>query len=268
MVQSGRRKIREILIRTIPASLLHRIRMVRYANRMREGGENYEPEMELVRVLAGKKDCVADIGASLGWYTRILSEIVGPGGLVCSFEPMPYQFQILDFVRKRLKLENVNLMKAALSDTAQTMTMVAPKKLNGEPDLYLSHITINAIPDNHLTVEVRTKRFDDVELQIGRKFRFVKCDVEGHEFEVLAGARSILRDSQPSWMMEVWGDPDDPSDKGYKVFQLMQTEGYRAYVFENHVVKQRVHGERSRNGNYFFLKPSHLASVEARFSVR
>jgi len=265
MKESRDTTIRMVLKRVLPGSLLHRIRMRRYASRMKNGEENYEPEMKLVRVLAGNGDCVVDVGASLGWYTRMLSSVVGPTGLVCSVEPMPYQFKILDFIRKRLRLDNVRLVNAALSDSARTVTMTAPDQANGEPDLYRTHVVADRDPAGRSSFNVDTLRFDDLQKTLGRKIRFVKCDVEGHELSVLNGAASVLQDSQPSWLLEVWGDPDDPSAEGHKVFEAMAGHGYGTYLFDGSCVRERARGERSGNGNYFFLKSSHLPAVQAVF---
>jgi FkbM family methyltransferase len=265
MDQPGRVRLTPFLKRILPESVLLRIRMLRYARRMKDGTENYEPEMALVRLLAGSGRCVVDIGASLGWYTRILSHAVGPDGLVCSVEPMPYQFKILDFIRKRLNLDNVNLIHAALSDSSRTVTMVAPDQPNGEPDMYRTHVVSGDDSGSRRSFSVRTMRFDDLQRDLGRTIHFVKCDVEGHELSVLRGAESVLRDSQPSWLLEVWGDPDDPSEPGHSVFKVMAEHGYGTYMFNGHTVRQRGKGERSENGNYFFLKPFHLPAVEAGF---
>ena len=265
MSESRDTKTRTLLKRVIPGRLLHRIRMLRYASRMKDGEENYEPEMRLVRVLAGSGDCVVDIGASLGWYTRVLSHVVGPTGLVCSVEPMPYQFKILDFIRKRLRLGNVRLVNAALSDSARTVTMTAPDQANGEPDLYRTHVVADSAPGSRTSFNVDTMKFDDLQKTLGRKIRFVKCDVEGHELSVLNGAASVIRDSAPSWLLEVWGDPDDPSEEGHKVFEAMAGHGYGTYLFDGSSISERGRGDRSENGNYFFLKPSHLPAIKEVF---
>ena len=60
---------------------------------------------------------VFDIGANVGYYTLLASLLVGPGGKVFSFEPVPRN---LFYLRKHLamnRLKNVTVFEEAASDT-------------------------------------------------------------------------------------------------------------------------------------------------------
>jgi hypothetical protein len=50
---------------------------------------------------------VVDVGAHIGYYTWIFSELVGPSGKVISYEPSPENFPILVHNIKKKHLHNV-----------------------------------------------------------------------------------------------------------------------------------------------------------------
>ncbi|HTY59607.1 MAG TPA: FkbM family methyltransferase [Bacteroidota bacterium] len=256
--KSLRRRLREFL----PPEVTRRLQKIRYLSEMREGTGGYEPEMHVIRKLVRKGDCVADLGASLGWYTRFLSEVVGPGGMVMSFEPNIDNFEVLSHIRKRLRLDNVEVFNIAVSDTHGEKIMVVPRDDDtGESDAYMTRILS---PEDSGTrgdfFPSRTARLDEF---ADRPFSFIKCDVEGHESEVLTGARSVLA-GRPAWMIEVWGHPDrEPRAK--TVFARMAAEGYGAYILADDglTVRPRMSGETGPRGNYFFLRENHIAMIEA-----
>ena len=59
--------------------------------------------------------------------------------------------------------------------------------------------------------------------------RFIKCDVEYHEAEVLAGAERTLREDRPELLVE-WSTPR----RAYRerMFRLAQQLGYAIFQFE------------------------------------
>jgi hypothetical protein len=63
-----------------------------------------------------------------------------------------------------------------------------------------------------------------------RPVRFIKCDVEFHESEVLAGAERTLREDRPELLVD-WSTPR----RSYRerLFRLAQRLGYAIYQFES-----------------------------------
>jgi FkbM family methyltransferase len=254
-----RRKLKHML----PRAASRAIEKARYLSAMREGTDSYEPEMSIIHTLFKRGDCVADLGASVGWYTRFFAGLVGPEGLVCSCEPNAENFEVLTYIKKKLRLDNVNLFNVAVSNASGTATMIIPRNEDtGEPDTYRTQVvsaTSGAAGDDAITVQ--TSKLDDL---TRRTFAFIKCDVEGHEFDVLGGAASVLA-SGPAWMIEVWGHPDkDPKAK--ETFALMASTGYSAYILDETetALRERKPGEEGVRGNYFFLQAKHLPLLDLR----
>lgn len=71
-------------------------------------------------------DAVVDTGASIGVYTKLLSELVGTGGRVWSFEPLAETFDFLSNNVRALGLQNVGVVNCAVSDQDGTENMVIP----------------------------------------------------------------------------------------------------------------------------------------------
>ena len=53
-------------------------------------------------------------------------------------------------------------------------------------------------------IEIPVKTLDDVIGERNTKVSLVKCDTQGYEAHVLAGARTFLRQRIAPWFMEVW----------------------------------------------------------------
>jgi FkbM family methyltransferase len=64
----------------------------------------------------GPGDIVVDCGAGAGVEMRALSGLVGPSGRVLAVEPDPSAFRRLGKAARRLPLDNVTLVNAAVSD--------------------------------------------------------------------------------------------------------------------------------------------------------
>lgn len=68
-------------------------------------------------LLPNKGFHVADVGAYVGFWTRLSSRLVGCQGRVYGFEPDIRNFCVIKRVAKLCKLTNVQLLNIALGDT-------------------------------------------------------------------------------------------------------------------------------------------------------
>ena len=206
----------------------------------------YEPDT--VRVIASALkagDVFLDIGAHVGQYTLLASEIVGDSGSVHSFEPDPATFQWLSKNVYRNRLMNVTLNHCAVAGSS------------GSSIFYLS--TTENIGANSLspganfsgkTVEVGCTTVDAyvAEKRIGR-ISLMKIDVEGAELQVLEGAQSLLgRADRPRIVLEFSEAAQKRFDScNAKLVSLLCDLGYRLYkISENGVAEYKFHsGEDS-----------------------
>jgi FkbM family methyltransferase len=131
-------------------------------------------------------DVVLDIGANVGYFTRLMSTLVGEGGRVHAFEPSPSALRLLrENVRR---LENVQLHELAVSDTRGTSSFSIQE--HGDTS------SLGDDPGSNKVIRVQTDTLDNILGAAGR-IDLIKIDVEGYEYEVLRGALQIIREQQP-----------------------------------------------------------------------
>lgn len=158
---------------------------------------------------------VADVGAHIGYYTRLLSELVGPSGRVFAFEPEPENHAVLVANLAANRYRNVEASDAAVSDRVGTATLhLSPGSSN--------HSLLSGYTQAQGAREVRTVTLDSFLSDRGvERLDFVKIDVEGAEPLVLAGmlrtisrspALSMLVECNPQALACAGASPDDLLD--------------------------------------------------------
>lgn len=151
------------------------------------------PSVQACRRLIRPGMTVIDIGAHIGYYTRIFSELVGPTGRVLAFEAEPENFDLLHAHVSGAKYKNVEAFPYAVADSAG--------KLTG----HSNHSLVDGSPDSNGAREIETVSLD--EFLAGRgidRADFVKIDVEGAEPLVLAGMHeTIARSPQLAMLVEL-----------------------------------------------------------------
>jgi FkbM family methyltransferase len=158
----------------------------------------FEPEMSsLFMTLIRPNDIVLDVGANIG-CTSILF-----GGLakkVYSFEPSPTTFGYLQKNLSAANLLNVFAFNHGLGShtSSETLTFSSDNRSGGfvsnKLHLEAGHLTevITIVDGDSFLQEKNVDRVD-----------FIKIDVEGFELEVLAGLKSVLKNSSPLVILEM-----------------------------------------------------------------
>jgi len=250
--------VKLFLKRFLPPALVQYIRRYRYATNIRDC---WPEEMAIIQHLIDAGDKVIDIGANYGWFTGHFSRLVGQSGLVYSIEPVPSNYGILSHVIKKLGKTNVILLQYAVSNINETVKMGIPKNSVGYTDFYQASIR-DSVNDLDSQAVVEAKTLDSLVGDDSGHISFIKCDVEGHELQCLLGAKKVILNSHPAWLIEVLSDPDDPISNAYKVFELLRKDGYISFVYENSGLQERKQGEKKIN--YFFLQQSHIKSLASK----
>lgn len=149
-----------------------------------------------------------DVGANIGLIT-LYALLSGRFERAIAIEPDPWNRQILE---QNLEINGltgrVDVLAMAASDKAGTMNLHRDAKNLGahslEPGFSMSPV---AEP-----YEVSVARVDELVRDAGvaaADVSFVKIDVEGHEFSVLAGLSGLLGAAPPPIMIEVTFDAGD-----------------------------------------------------------
>jgi FkbM family methyltransferase len=153
----------------------------------------HEPALEnfIINVLQ-KGDCVIDVGAQFGLISVLLGKVVGNNGKVYSFEPSPYNYEVLNKVIIENNLENVSVYNNAIGNKKglSKFHQITPAGfMKIEKGYEIKERNFN---------EINEIRIDDfcIENNIG-KVDFIKIDVDGTDYEAIIGAERLLGSNAP-----------------------------------------------------------------------
>jgi FkbM family methyltransferase len=166
----------------------------------------FEPKtLKLYSKIVKPGDIVLDIGANIGAHTLPLARLVGDDGKVIAFEPTRYAFEKLS--------KNIGLNKDLSSRiTMHQVMLVAHESESLESEIYSSWPLFDSqksIHKDHLGQLMETAgavpmTLDQAIEKMQLKYiNFVKIDVDGHEYSVLAGSSSTLSQYRPVILMEL-----------------------------------------------------------------
>jgi FkbM family methyltransferase len=149
-------------------------------------------------------DVVLDIGANIGAHTLPLAALVGDEGRVLAFEPTAFAFHKLQAnIRLNPRFDRtihaLQVMLVADSNDSLDAEIFSSWPLTEEEGLHEHHRG-----QLMSTTGATSVSLDQVlkELAIDR-VDFVKMDVDGHEYDVILGARESLAKFRPRVLMEL-----------------------------------------------------------------
>jgi FkbM family methyltransferase len=180
--------------------------------------------LRLVNQLVRPGDVAIDVGAYRGIWTARLSKLVGRTGHVHAIEPVPANVAVLESVYGRKS--NVTIHPVALSDHADHLELYVPV-FDGHRVTALSSLAPRDVP--HDVMEVQVRPLDELFDDGSQRVDFIKCDVEGHELEVLRGASRILERSRPALVVEIEQRHRQGSIE--ETFDYLERFGYEGYCF-------------------------------------
>ncbi len=195
-----------------------------------EGG--LEPELLHLEALRLRPGVAVDVGANVGFFAYRLAALY----------PKVYAFEANADLLQDLHDFNpgtVEIRAEGVSSAEGELKLHIPV-LNGVPLVGWASLTPGNCPETneHLirTVHVRPLDAAGLEGPVG----FIKIDVEGHELEVLRGAREILRRDLPVLLVEIREANLAP------IRELLFPLGYRETTL------QALAGVDGMPGNYLF----------------
>ena len=134
---------------------------------------------------------VYDVGANVGYFSLLASELTGKEGQVYSFEPLPRNIKFLMKHKSLNNLNNIEVIEAAVSfQSGEALFDLGASSAMG----HLSEVG---------GLRVRMVSLDDLvsegELQPPE---YIKIDVEGAEYDVLRGAEKIIEKFRPTLFLD------------------------------------------------------------------
>lgn len=145
----------------------------------------YEPAASaLMRQQIRPGDTVVDVGANIGYFTVLMSKLVGEGGAVHAFEPAPENFALLQRNLAENHCKNVRAECKAVGAKSGGAQLYMSTKDNLDHRLYDSG-------DNRQCVAADMVSLDDYFPDHETGVDFIKIDVQGAEPAVLEGMSAL-----------------------------------------------------------------------------
>jgi FkbM family methyltransferase len=204
------------------------------------GAQEYEGRFQSAMLTAIRPgDVVWDVGANVGLYSSIFSQIVGPSGRVVAWEPSPVNLKRLNDTVP--PMSNVTVMPVALGDRERTVLFE-----QGDDSLGASSKIVDKPVDLSGVSSVKLLVGDEAVRSGGMAIpNVIKVDTEGYELDVLRGLSHTLQQHQVRAVcVEVHFGilterrlPNVPAD----IEQLLQSSGFSVtWSDPSHIVATRT----------------------------
>ncbi|HEX7846681.1 MAG TPA: FkbM family methyltransferase [Chitinophagaceae bacterium] len=199
-----------------------------------------------VQQLIKKGDHVVDLGANLGYYTKLFSKWAGEKGKVIAIEPVPLYMKIIRWTTRNCR--NVELIPYALGKENKKIHMVTPFHFGYlRAGLSQVHDDEGTKPENYeFSFEAEMVKASDLFAGFER-IDYFKCDIEGYEIVVLPEIMQTLLKFKPTIQLETWGDQKEA------VENLLAKNDFIKYQLNGESLEKVVPGVTELHGDFIFI---------------
>ena len=207
-----------------------------------------------IRKLLKRGDHVIDIGANLGYYSRLFAQLVGPDGKVFSVEPVTLFRNVLKINTSGFK--NTSIIPYALGEKDDfAITMGIPKS-----NRYLRHgltRVLNKDDNEPLEFTFSERMFTPVTL-FGKLTNcdYIKCDVEGYEIHIIPQLEFLIKPYQPIIQIEI-----EPVNRK-TISEFLATFTYRVFYLTGEMLFEVKENLEEIEGDLFFIPQNKMRLAE------
>jgi len=191
--------------------------------------KTHEPiSTKLVSKFLKKGMVCLDIGANIGYYVQLESNLIGSTGKIIAIEPSPKNFE---YLQKNIKLQehaNITAYNFAAGDTEGHLNFLIYENASNSGMI---------IPDGEQSkwpgeiIKVPVKIIDNFLDELGiEKIDFIRMDVEGYEFHIFEGMKKTLQNLKPIIQIEVHRSIMG-KDITKKWFEILKNYGYQVKYY-------------------------------------
>jgi FkbM family methyltransferase len=206
-------------------------------------------------------DVVFDVGANFGWFTALSGRLVGSGGKVHAFEPVP---RFVELVRETIALNHLEAVAClnasglgAFEGSFDVFTFVG---------LPMGHASATPLGrDDAVRHRCAVTTLDGYARSLAiERIAFIKVDVEGHERDVFIGGQETLARNDAIVIFEI--NKECLADRGLRaaaVWESLVEVGYTTlWELRNQGRPARVdHPSESETCNYLAAKPTAMGRL-------
>jgi len=209
--------------------------------------------IKLVLENVNEGDFVIDIGANVGLWSISLQKKVTTTGTVCAFEPVPSTF--LELQKATKNISNIVIKNIGISDRKGTEVILCDPIAIAPPGASLSR-TVKHIKniDQLEPVNVKLDTLDNIFYAKNESIKFIKIDVEGHEFNVIKGGVKTIAKYKPILFIEILREYwIDNKPNNLEVAQLLLEMGYKmSQVHQDKIVNDPMTFDINHENFLFF----------------
>lgn len=166
-----------------------------------------------------------DVGANIGNHSLFFSKI---SNKVFSYEPNPNSYELLKFNTRNAP--NISIYNIGISNRNEKQ-FLNESNFNIGDSAIVSSIAKQDIDKAGLTIhEIESFRLDDLQDFSNEEISMIKIDVEGHELEVMAGAKNLIHKNRPLLIFE--HNIEISKEKTLKINNFLKQIDYVIYLIQ------------------------------------
>ncbi len=181
------------------------------------------------------KQVIFDVGANIGYYTVLFA--TNTGGKVYAFEPMSYQYSVLNRNIAINQLQNVESTKNIVSDSDENKRIYFSGHDNsGGSSLEKVTTEFEDVPSITLDRFCEKNNIGSIDI--------IKIDVEGHELSVLKGMSLLLSNKKIEHLfVEIHdGNLQKAGASSTELCNYLEKYGYKSYSIKTGVAEKYTVG--------------------------
>jgi len=194
----------------------YRILLKYHTQRLKKGANS--EQIKWVKKIIPDKNVFFDIGANKGLFSFWVAKFMRNKGSIHIFEPQPELSFIFGNLEKHFSERHTFFYNNfGLSDSEGTANL--NRQCIGDGSASFSKLT----KSNELSKPVPLQRLDQYCINNDiQNIDFIKIDVEGYEFKVIAGGINTIKKFKPCILMEM-----TPCDESGMIIEMFREIGYK-----------------------------------------